>query len=270
MKLSLSSLDLSSFYHCPEDLPLVLAANTVVDVSLCRLNLLTTSFREGFKSNQIKSITSSCPNLEHLLVACTFDLRYIEFVGDETLLALTSNCSKLSLLHMDDTLSFLNRREEDDGEDASVSHATLLALFYGLPLLEELVLDVCKNVSESGIALEMLCSKCPNLKVVKLGQFQGICLAIGSRLDGIALCHGLQSLSVSCCGDLDDMGLIEIGRGCSRLVRFEIQGCKLVTEKGLKTMTYLLRRTLIDVKVASCVNLDAAATLRASKHLPLR
>ncbi|KAL5055087.1 hypothetical protein RYX36_035769 [Vicia faba] len=260
---SLTSLDLSSFYHWPEDLPPVLAANAAAAVSLRRLNLLTTSFTEGFKSNQIESITSSCPNLEHLLLACTFDPRYIGFVGDETLLALASNCSKLSLLHMADTLSFSNRREEDGGEDASVSRATLLALFSGLPLLEELVLDVCKNVSESSFALEMLSSKCPNLKVVKLGQFQGICLAIGSRLDGIALCHGLQSLSVSCCGDLDDMGLIEIGRGCSRLVRFEIQGCKLVTEKGLKTMTCLLRRTLIDVKVASCVNLDAAATLRA-------
>ncbi|KAL5060860.1 hypothetical protein RYX36_032464 [Vicia faba] len=140
--------------------------NATAVVSLCRLNLLMTSFTEGFKSNQIESIMSSCPNPEHLLVACTFNLRYIKFVGDETLLALASNCSKLSLLHMADTLSFSNRREEDDGKDAS--------------------------------------------------------------------------------------------------------GCKPITEKGLKTMTCLLRKTLIDVKVASCVNLDTAATLRASKHLPLR
>lgn len=260
---SITSLDLSSFYHWPEDLPPVLAENTTTAASLRRLNLLTTSFTEGFKSNQIESITSSCPNLEHFLVACTFDPRYIGFVGDETLLAVASNCPKLKLLHMADTSSFSNRREEEGGEDARVSRATLVALFTGLPLLEELVLDVCKNVAETSFALEMLSSKCPNLKVVKLGQFQGICLAIGSRLDGIALCHGLQSLSVNTCGDLDDMGLIEIGRGCSRLVRFEIQGCKLITEKGLRTMACLLRRTLIDVKVASCVNLDAAATLRA-------
>lgn len=198
-------------------------------------------------------------------MACTFDPRYIGFVGDETLLAIPSNCPKLSLLHMSDTSSFSNSREEEGlgGEDARISRATLLALFSGLPLLEELVLDVCKNVPQSSFAFEKLSLKCPNLKVVKLGQFQGICLAIGSRLDGIALCHGLQSLSVSSCGDLDDMGLIEIARGCSRLVRFELQGCKLVTEKGLRTMTCLLRRTLIDVKVANCVNLDAAATLRA-------
>lgn len=262
---SLASLDLSEFYHWPEDLPPVLAANPVTAASIRRLNLLTTSFTEGFKSHEIESITAACPNLEHFLVACTFDPRYIGFVGDETLLAIPSNCPKLSLLHMADTSSFSNRREDEGfgGEDARVSRATLVALFSGLPLLEELVLDVCKNVSETSFALEVLGSKCPNLRVLKLGQFQGICLALGSRLDGIAICQGLQSLSVGNCADLDDMGLIEIARGCSRLVRFELQGCKLVTEKGLRTMACLLHRTLIDVKVSSCVNLDTAATLRA-------
>lgn len=261
---SLSSLDLSSFYHWPEDLPPVLTANPVTAASLRRLNLLTTSFTEGFKSLEIESITSSCPNLEHFLVACTFDPRYVGFVGDETLLAIASNCPKLSLLHLADTSSFGNRREDGLGEeDARVSRATLVALFSGLPLLEELVLDVCKNVRESSFALEVLSSKCPKLRVLKLGQFRGICLAFGSRLDGIALCHGLHSLSINNCEDLDDMGLIEIARGCSRLVKFELQGCKLVTGKGLRTVTCLLRRTLVDVKVSNCVNLDTAASLRA-------
>ncbi|KAK7405049.1 hypothetical protein VNO78_06211 [Psophocarpus tetragonolobus] len=261
---SLASLDLSSFYHWPEDLPPVLAANPVSASSLRHLNLLTTSFTEGFKSHEIESITASCPNLEHFLVACTFDPRYIGFVGDDTLVAIPSNCPKLTLLHLADTSSFSNPREEVfAAEDARVSRATLMSLFSGLPLLEELVLDVCKNVRESSFALEVLSSKCPNLRVLKLGQFQGICLAFGSRLDGIALCHGLQSLSVGNCADLDDMGLIEIGRGCSRLLRFQIQGCKLVTEHGLKTMVCLLRRTLIDVKVSCCPNLDTAGTLRA-------
>ncbi|XP_027348695.1 F-box/LRR-repeat MAX2 homolog A [Abrus precatorius] len=272
---SIVSLDLSSFYHWPEDLPPVLAANPVAATSLRRLNLLTTSLTEGFKgfkSHEIESITASCPNLDHFLVGCTFDPRYIGFVGDETLLAIPSNCPKLSLLHMADTSSFSNRREEEGlgGEDARVSRVTLVALFSGLPLLEELVLDVCKNVRESSFALEVLSSKCPNLRVLKLGQFQGICLALESRLDGIALCHGLQSLSVSNCADLGDMGLIEIARGCSRLTRFELQGCKLVTEQGFRTLACLLQRTLIDVKVSSCVNLDTAATLRALEPIQNR
>ncbi|XP_054812339.1 F-box/LRR-repeat MAX2 homolog A [Prosopis cineraria] len=265
---SLWSLDLSSFYHWTEDLPPVLTANPVTAASLKGLNLLTTSFTDGYRSYEIQSVTAVCPNLEHLLVACAFDPRYLGYVGDETLLAIASNCSKLSLLHLADTSSLANRRGDplDEGytaEDARISRTTLIELFSGLPLLEELVLDICKNVRDSSFALEVLNSKCPRLKVLKLGQFHGICLAIGSQLDGIALCQGLESLSIKNCADLTDMGLIEIARGCSRLVKFEVQGCKHITEKGLRTMACLLRKTLIDVKISCCLNLDTAASLRA-------
>ncbi|KAF7833919.1 F-box protein MAX2 [Senna tora] len=265
---SLWSLDLSSFYHWTEDLPPVLLANPVAAASLKRLNLLTTSFTEGFRAHEIQSITAVCPNLEQLLVACTFDPRYLGYVGDEALLAVASNCTKLSLLHLADTSSLANRRGDpvDEGftaEDARISRATLIELFSGLPQVEELVLDVCKNVRDTSLALEVLTSKCPKLKVLKLGQFHGICMAVGSQLDGIALCQGLESLSIKNCADLTDMGLIEIARGCSRLVKFEVQGCKQITEKGLRTMTCLLRRTLIDVKISCCLNLDTAASLRA-------
>ncbi|KAK7290839.1 hypothetical protein RIF29_05572 [Crotalaria pallida] len=265
---SLTSLDLSSFYHWPEDLPPVLKLNPVTAASLRKLNLLTTSLSEGFKSQEIMQITESCPNLQHLLLACNFDPRCLGFVGDETLLSIASNCPNLSVLHLADTVSFSISRGDpnDDGftsEDASVSTATLVEVFSGLPLLEELVLDVCKNVRESSIAMEVLNSKCPKLKVLRLHQFHGICLAIGSQLDGVALCQGLQSLSVSKCADLNDMGLIEIARGCSRLRKFQVQGCKHITERGLRTLTCLLRRTLIDVKISCCLNLDASATLRA-------
>lgn len=265
---SLWSLDLSSFYHWSEDLPPVVVANPVTAASLKRLNLLTTSFTEGFRAREIKTITAVCPNLEHFLVACTFDPRYLGYVGDEALLAIASNCPKLSVLHLADTSSLANRRGDpnDQGyaaEDARISRTTLIELFSGLPLLEELVLDVCKNVRESSFALEALNSKCPKLKVLKLGQFHGICMAIGSQLDGVALCQGLESLSIKNCADLTDMGLIEIARGCSRLVKFEVQGCKHITERGLRTMTCLLRKTLIDVKISCCLNLDTAASLRA-------
>ncbi|KAI4322775.1 hypothetical protein L6164_022440 [Bauhinia variegata] len=265
---SLSSLDLSSFYHWTEDLHPVLVANPITAASLRRLNLLTTSFTEGFKAHEIQSITATCPNLEHLLLACNFDPRYLGYVGDETLLVIASSCAKLSLLHLADPSSLANRRGDplDEGftpEDARISRATLIEFFSGLPLLEELVLDVCKNVRDSKLALEVLNSKCPKLKVLKLSQFHGICMAIGSQLDGIALCQGLESLSIKNCADLNDMCLIEIARGCSKLVKFEVQGCKHITERGLRTMACLLRRTLIDVKISCCMNLDTAASLRA-------
>ncbi|OMO89024.1 Leucine-rich repeat, cysteine-containing subtype [Corchorus capsularis] len=265
---NLSSLDLSSFYYWTEDLPPVLQACPKVSASLAHLNLLTTSFAEGFKSQEIKEITSACPNLKSFLVACTFDPRYIGFVGDETLLAVANNCPKLTVLHLVDTSSLSDVRGDPDSdgftsEDAMVTRGTLVEFFSGLPLIQELVLDVCRNVRDSGVALEMLNSKCKDLRVLKLGQFHGICQAIESQLDGIALCSGLEELSIKNCGDLTDMELIAIGRGCCKLARFEVQGCKRITEKGLRTMACLLRKTLVKVKISCCKNLDASASLRA-------
>ncbi|KAH7577052.1 hypothetical protein ACOSP7_002204 [Xanthoceras sorbifolium] len=265
---SLISLDLSSFYYWTEDLPPVLQTYPMISANLTHLNLLTLSFSEGFKSNEIQEITAACPNLSKFLVACMFDPRYIEFVGDEALSAIASNCPKLSLLHLADTSSLANRRgdPESDGftaEDARISRDTLIELFTGLPLLQELVLDVCKNVRDSAIALEELKTKCPNLKVLKLGQFHGLSLAIDSQLNGVALCGGIHSLSIKNSADLTDMGLIAIGRGCCRLSKFEVEGCKNITVQGMRTVACLLRRTLVDVKISCCKNLDAAASCRA-------
>ncbi|CAN6706354.1 unnamed protein product [Malus baccata var. baccata] len=265
---SLLELDLSEFYYWTEDLPPVLEAHPGVARSLTKLNLLTKSFTEGFKANEIKSITAACPKLQHLLVACMFDPRYIGFVGEEALLSISANCPELRVVHLVDTTSLANARSDpnDNGftaEDARVGRAALVDFFSGLPLLEELVLDVCNNVRDSGLALEVLGSKCPRLRLLKLGQFHGICSAIGSELDGIALCAGLESLSIKNSADLTDMGLIEIARGCCRLAKFEVIGCKRITVKGLRTMACLLRKTLVDVGISCCKNLDAAASLRA-------
>lgn len=265
---SLSSLDLSNFYHWTEDLPPVLEAYPIVARSLSKLDLLTASFSEGFKDYEIKAITKACPNLKQLLMACVFGPRYNGSVGDEVLLAISTNCPKLSVLHLVDTSSLANSRGDpnDEGftaEDARIGRAALVDFLSGLPLVEELVLDVCKNVRDSGFALEVLGSKCLSLKKLKLGQFHGLCLAMESRLDGLALCHNLESLTIKNSADLNDMGLIEIARGCSRLNRFHVHGCKIITVKGIRTLACLLRRTLVDVGISCCKNLDATQSLKA-------
>ncbi|KAF8409052.1 hypothetical protein HHK36_005124 [Tetracentron sinense] len=212
---SLSSLDLSHFYYWTEDLPPALEAHPSVAASLSRLDLHTLLSAKGFKSHKHFAITASCPNLRELLAACMFNPRYIHFIGDEALLALASNCHRLSLLHLVDISSLANARADldDDGftsEDARISRATLEDLLEGLPLLEELVLDVCHNISDTGWALEILNSKCPLLKLLKLGQFHGICRPTGSQLDGIALCKGLTALSIKNSADLTDSGLMAL------------------------------------------------------------
>lgn len=261
---SLISLDLSSFYCWTDDVPAALVETS----NLTSLDLLNPSFSEGFKANEIMDITKSCPNLKVLRAACMFDPRYIGYVGDESLVSISVNCPKLSVLHLADTSALVNSRADPESEgltpeDARITVAALIELFSGLPLLEELALDVCNNVRESGPALEMLNVKCPKLRSLKLGQFHGISVPIESKLDGVAHCQGLESLSIRSVADLNDMGLIAIGRGCWRLAKFEVQGCNKITVKGMRTLASLLRRTLVDVKISCCKNLNASTSLKA-------
>lgn len=197
-----------------------------------------------------------------------FDPRYIGFVGDEAIISVSVNCPKLEILHLAETSALLNVRgdPEQDGftpEDARINVASLIEMFSGLPLLEHLTLDVCNNVRDSGPALEVLNSKCPKLRSLKLGHFHGISMPIESRLDGVALCPRLESLSIRSVGDLTDMGLIAIARGCCRLAKFEIHGCRKISMRGMRTFACLLRRTLVHVRISCCKNLGAAASLKA-------
>ncbi|CAI9757244.1 unnamed protein product [Fraxinus pennsylvanica] len=272
---SLCSLDLSSFYCWTDDVLVALESNPLVSLNLTCLNLLNPSFSEGFKSDEISEITKACPNVKEFRAACTFDPRYIGFVGNEALVSIATNCPKLAILHLADTKALSNLRgdPEHEGftqEDARISVLTLIEVFSGLPLLEELVLDFCNNVRDSGPALEVLNSKCPKLRHLKLGQFHGISMPVESRLDGVALCERLESLSIRNVGDLDDMGLIAIARGCCRLAKFEIQGCKKITMRGMRTFVQLLQRTLVEVKISCCKNFGASSSLKALEPIQSR
>ncbi|KAL5732071.1 F-box/LRR-repeat MAX2 A [Ranunculus cassubicifolius] len=265
---SLVSLDLSDFYCWTEDLPSALEIHPDLAKLLTYLNLLTLPSADGFKSNEIITITGACPNLGELLVTCMFDPRYIDFVGDEALMALAENCRKLFHLHLADTSSLLNVRVdvEDEGytsEDAKISLGTFEEMFGKLPLLEELVLDICHNVRDSGVVLEVLNSKCPKLRSVKLGQFHGVCRPGDTKIEGIAMCKGLESLWIKNCADLNDNSLMGIALGCPKLAKFHIQGCKNVTEIGMKNFAVVLRKSLIEVNISCCKYLDAASAFRA-------
>ncbi|XAR66574.1 hypothetical protein NMG60_11012855 [Bertholletia excelsa] len=265
---SLSILDLSHFYCWTEDVPAALQAHPSVSANLSRLNILNHFSVEGFKSNELLTITEACPNLQELLAACMFDHRYVDFVGDETLLAIASNCPRLSLLHLADVSSMSDARPdpENDGYtsiDAMIKHIKLSDLFASLPWLQELVLDVCHNVRDSWPALELLSSKCLQLKSLKLGQFHGICRGVEPRPSGVALCKGLESLSIKNSADLTDTCLIAISFGCPKLTRFEVLGCKKITEMGMNKMAQILQQTLVDIKISGCKHLNTAASLRA-------
>ncbi|KAL9464630.1 hypothetical protein AB3S75_002269 [Citrus x aurantiifolia] len=137
---------------------------------------------------------------------------------------------RLTILHLVETSTRAALREDpdDDGftaEDARISKEGLIQMFNGLALLEELALDVGKNVRGSVSALEALKSKCVNLKVLKLGKLHVfVWRVIGSSLMGLPCWKWLESLSIKNFGDLSDMSLVAIGRGCSKLVKLEVEG----------------------------------------------
>lgn len=64
----LTFVDLSSFYHWTEDLTPVLKAYPEKSAILTCLNLLMTSFFEGYRSQEIIEITAARPNLNKWLV----------------------------------------------------------------------------------------------------------------------------------------------------------------------------------------------------------
>ncbi|KMZ75231.1 More axillary branches 2 [Zostera marina] len=266
---SLTDLDLSCFYCWTEDFPAALQASSPVATKyLTGLDLLSLSSVEGFRSHEILTISSACPSLHRFLAPCVFDQRYHGFVGDETLLILASNCKYLSKLHLVDH-SALSAPRADPVDDAnhtgfsSISPLGLQNAFAGLSMLEDLVLDVCHNVSDAGPALEGLNQLCPRLRSLKLGQFLGVCTAAALHLDGVAVCGGLTSLSIKNSADLTDAGLVTIARGCSRLSKFEIQGCRMVTVPGFRKLASMLRSTLVEVGISCCKYLDAPRSLSA-------
>lgn len=260
----LRSIDLSCFYYWTDDLTPALQAYPIIGNNLVHLNLLNFSLSEGFKSQEIIDITGACPNLRDFKVGCIFDIRYIGFFGDEALLAIPSNCPGLRVLHLADIPQGDPEFDEDGftSEDAGISIQSLVEFFTGLKFIQELKLDVGRNIRGSWVCLEALASRCPNLRSLELGCFHGMCKAIESHLDGIALCQGLESLTIKDSADLTDFGLIAIGRGCSKLAKFEVQGCRRITVRGLRTMVCLLRRTLVEVKISACKYLDAPASLK--------
>ncbi|KAH9329692.1 hypothetical protein KI387_001800, partial [Taxus chinensis] len=243
----LKTLDLSQFYCWTEDVAPALLAAPNVSLNLSSLNLLKLS-TDGFKAAELAAISAVCRNLQQLYALCVFDSRYMDFVGDEALVTIAKHCSKLRVLHLVDKTAFGDLRGDPEegfsAEDAKISRQGLEEMFKSLPNLEDLMLDVSQNVRDTGPALEFLGLQCKKIRALKLGHFHGVCK--GPQPDGIAMCANLEMLSIKNCADLGDTGLAAIAAGCCRLKKLELQGCKQITEFGIKFCSSNLRKTLVD------------------------
>jgi hypothetical protein len=262
----LKSLNLSKFYCWTEDIPPALQSGASTALNLKVLNLLKLA-PNGFKALEVSAITSLCPNLEELYMVCEFDHRLIDSVGDEALLLIGTNCTRLRVLHLVD-FSEWGASDMDDtngdgfaGEDAGVSRQGLEAMFKALPYLEDLVFYLSQNMRDAGPLFEVCASSCPALRALKLSHFHGVCG--GPHPDGIARCSNLVDLTLENCGDLADDALRAFSIGCPKLAKLGLRNCQLITKEGLRACVSNLSRSLKNVEISFCKLLPTAVTLKA-------
>ncbi|KAJ7546556.1 hypothetical protein O6H91_08G044600 [Diphasiastrum complanatum] len=262
----LSCLDLSKFYCWTEDIPPAMMAGLSVSKNLQILNLLKLS-PEGFKSGELAVIATACMSLKELYVLCDFDPRFVDSIGDDTLIQLAKNCKLLQVLHLVDANEYgALRGNPEDGfaaEDANITREGLEILFQALPQLQDLALVLAQNVRDAGVALEALALNCRNLTELKLSHFHGLCH--GPRLDGLAQCSGLKKLSIKNCVDLSNTAVETIAHGCPYLTKLGLHSCRELTKVGLESCVAHLSKTLVDVEVACCRLLSTDDILSALK-----
>ncbi|CAN6215051.1 unnamed protein product [Urochloa humidicola] len=257
---ALRALDLSEFYCWTEDIVPALTAHPAAAAALTELDLGLAGATDGFHAAELGDIARSCPNLRKLVAPCVFNPRYVDFVGDDALLAIATRCPKLMVLRL---WQPFEPASTSQGEDAAITVAGLVAFFAALPALEDFTLDLRHNVLEAAPAMEALARRCPRIKFLTLGGFQGLCKASWLHLDGVAVCGSLESLCIKRCLDLTDNSLSAIGRGCGRLAKLAIHGCDLVTPTGIRRLAKALRPTIKEVSILHCRLLDTAACLAA-------
>ncbi|KAJ3709007.1 hypothetical protein LUZ61_012712 [Rhynchospora tenuis] len=270
----IEEVDLSEFYCWTEDVTEAVRSHALVARNITGLDLMLANATDGFRASDLISISEACPNLRRLIAPCAFNPRYIDFVNDATLLRIATNCPHLSTLHLVDTTPItLNNNPGaanniQENNPSTITPTSLETLFSSLPLLTDFSLDLSHPIFEAGPAIESLGQRRASLiKNLKLGNFQGVCKGKWLHLDGVAVCGGLESLCLKNCGDVSDGSLAAIARGCTRLLKFELIGCDLVTELGIQKLAMGLRRTLKEFCVSRCRLVSASALVKALKPL---
>ncbi|KAJ3709011.1 hypothetical protein LUZ61_012716 [Rhynchospora tenuis] len=278
----IEEVDLSEFYCWTEDVAEAVRSHALVARNITGLDLMLANATDGFRTSELISISEACPNLRRLIAPCAFNPRCIDFINDATLLRIATNCTHLTTLHLVDTTPVtLNNNPGaannlQENNPSTITRTGLETLFSSLPLLTDFSLDLSHPIFEAGPALEVLGQRCTNLiQNLKLGNFEGVCKGIWLHLNGVAICGGLKSLCLKRCCDVSDSSLVTIGRGCTRLEKFELIECHLVTELGIqklakkfeKRLRQTKRQTLKDLTVSQCALISAPALVKALEPL---
>ncbi|KAJ4789035.1 F-box protein MAX2 [Rhynchospora pubera] len=266
----IEEIDLSDFCCWTEDVIEAIKSNKPVAERLTSLNLMLGNASGGFQASDIDSITEVCQNLRQLIVPCVFNPRYPDFaINNETLVNLAANCPHLQTLHLVDNKPVNNHPNANysmESNPSVITAANLEALLCSLPLLTDFSLNLSNP--NLNVSLETLgYPRTSRIKNLKLGNFEGIWKGQRSNLDGIALCDGLEILSLKNCVYMSDENLVAIACGCARLTKIELNRCLSITELGIQTLAFKLRKTLKDFSLSYGTRISSRALVKALKPL---
>ncbi|KAJ4809725.1 F-box protein MAX2 [Rhynchospora pubera] len=235
----IEEVDLNEFYCWTEDVVEAVRSHPLVARNLTGLDLMLTNSTYGFRASELVSIVEVCPSLRRLIAPCVFHTGGVDFVSDETLHILATNCPHLTTLHL------LAANDLQVNHPLAITAAGLETVFSSLPLLTDFSLDLPHPILEAGRLIENLGQcRASLIQNLKLGNFEGVCKGMWLHLDGVAICGGLKSLCLKRCHDVSDASLAAIGRGCTGLAKFELIGCDLVTELGIQKLAKKFEKRL--------------------------
>ena len=267
--------DVRSIAKCPQLESLSLAKCTKITDAAIDTLILLPALREinishcsGLTSSGVQNLLRSNRNLELIILSEYFDVSFCEFCDDEFLYCTSECCPKLRDFAVD-----------IDPESTVVSEASLIALFRGCPLLENLVLYY-EQLSDS--CLSALAASCSDLKELTLvdGSYTdtGV-IAVCSNCTGLKYLelHGpprITDISLICIAEhcslkhlhlldttaVTDRGLCLLFEACTGLLSVELDGLPLITDRSIISLFRFCPK-LSDLTLNSNIGLSEKAVL---------
>ncbi|OAA74147.1 F-box domain protein [Cordyceps fumosorosea ARSEF 2679] len=212
---------------------------TVVD-SCKRLKDLRAGEVKGFHNLETAESIFRTNNLERLVLSGCADLT------DEALkIMMHGKDPEIDILTNRPVVSPRKLRHLDLSKCKHLTSAGVKAIGYVTPELEGLQLSGCKNLTDE--ALEPILASTPRLTHLELEDLAHLTNSLLSEHLVKAPCAAsLQHLSLSCCGDIGDIGVLPVMQTCTKLRSCELDNTRisdLVLAEAATTVAKRSRRS---------------------------
>ncbi|KAK1260069.1 F-box protein [Acorus gramineus] len=238
-----------------EDIHLILLKNKYTD-SLKELQSLNLNGCRKISDEGIEAITSACPNLK------VFSIYWNVRVTDMGIKHVVVNCKQMVDLNLSGC--------------KNISDHSLHVIADNYQQLEMLNLTRCVKLTDSGLRQILLkCSSLQSLNLYALSSFTDnaykeissltnlrfldLCGAPNLSDEGlscIAKCRNLDSLNLTWCVHVTDVGVIAIAEGCTSLQFLSLFGIVGVTDKCLEALSKTCSQSLRTLDVNGCIGIE--------------